>query len=236
MPKVITSDADAPELVVQSIADQLYHILCRRIVTGQYHPGQRLDPQAIAEEHGVSRTPVRDALAQLEVDRLIETRPRAGTFVVQPGVDDIAHVCQLRKGIEWVATGLATPIMAEETLLSLRDEAHAALAKAEEGDFEPFFAHDARLHREIVRATGNMWLVQARTTVEPFVLWLRILGATGLHRVKGSTARHLDIIEAMLARDSETAQAAAALHLDEVGAWTVADIDASALTARAPSQ
>ncbi|GAB3577984.1 GntR family transcriptional regulator [Amycolatopsis endophytica] len=217
-------------LVVESIADQLYRILCDRIVTGAFAPGARLDPGAIAAEFGVSRTPVRDALARLEHDQLIETRPRSGTFVARPGVRDVHEVCQLRKGIEWVATGLAASLMPADRIADLRAEAVEALRAVEKGDFEPFFASDFRIHREIVAATGNDRLVRARGSVEPFVAWLRILGATGPHRARGSTERHLQILDAMAARDVAAAQEAAAVHLDEVEEWTVADMDSNAIS------
>ncbi|SDF71883.1 GntR family transcriptional regulator [Pseudonocardia oroxyli] len=217
-------------LVVESIADQLYTILVERITTGVFAPGSRLDPQAVADEFGVSRTPVRDALARLEHDQLIETRPRSGTFVARPGTADVREVCQLRKGIEWVATGLAASVMPGAQIADLRAEAVEALAAVEKGDFEPFFHSDFRIHREIVAATGNERLVRARSSVEPFVAWLRILGATGPHRAAGSTKRHLEILDAMAVRDVAAAQAAAAVHLDEVEEWTVADMDSHAIS------
>jgi DNA-binding GntR family transcriptional regulator len=226
----VTVEPARPSLVVDSIADQLYRILCERITGGAFAPGSRLDPQAVAAEFGVSRTPVRDALARLEHDRLIETRPRSGTFVARPGIADVHEVCQLRKGIEWVATGLATTRMSEAQIADLRAEAADALAAADKGDYEPFFASDMRIHREIVAATGNERLIASRASVEPFVQWLRVLGATGPHRLAGSTRRHLQILDAMAARDVSAAQDAAAVHLDEVEEWTVADMESHAIT------
>ncbi|MEV4179714.1 GntR family transcriptional regulator [Nonomuraea sp. NPDC049709] len=217
-------------LVVDSIADQLYRILCDRITGGTYAPGVRLDPQAVATEFGVSRTPVREALARLEHDQLIVTRPRSGTFVARPGVTDVHEVCQLRKGIEWVATGIAAASMSLERIADLRGEAVEALRQAERGDYEPFFASDSRLHNEIVAATGNARLIKARSSTEPFVQWLRVLGATGPHRIAGSTRRHLEILDAMAARDADGAQRAAAVHLDEVEEWTIADMESKAIT------
>lgn len=214
-------------LVVDSIASQLRQILARRIATGVLKPGQRLDRGAIAKEFGVSSAPVRDALQRLEVDQIIETRPRSGTYVATPTIADIHEVCQYRKGIEWVATGLAVRAMPPETMKELRNEVQAAAAAADAGDFEPFFASDARLHREIVAASGNQRLIRARAAVEPYVYWLRILGATGRHRVAGSTRRHLEILDAMIAGDIEAAKRAAEVHLDEVEAWTVEDMRAS---------
>jgi DNA-binding GntR family transcriptional regulator len=217
-------------LVVDSISDQLYGILRDRITSGVYAPGSRFDPNAVATEFGVSRTPVREALARLEHDQLIETRPRSGTFVARPGVTDVHEVCQLRKGIEWLATGIAAAVMPLPQIAELRAEVVEALADAEKGDYEPFFASDTRLHTEIVAATGNERLIRVRSSTEPFVQWLRVLGATGSHRIAGSTRRHLEILDAMAGRDITAAQAAAAIHLDEVEEWTVADMESHAIT------
>jgi DNA-binding GntR family transcriptional regulator len=217
-------------LVVESISDQLYRILRDRITSGVYAPGSRFDPQSVATEFGVSRTPVREALARLEHDQLIETRPRSGTFVARPGVTDVHEVCQLRKGIEWLATGIAATAMPLPRIAELRAEVVEALAYAERGDYEPFFVSDTRLHTEIVAATGNERLIKVRSSTEPFVQWLRVLGATGPHRIAGSTRRHLEILDAMARRDATAAQTAAAVHLDEVEEWTVADMESHAIT------
>lgn len=216
-------------LMVDSISDQLYRILVDRITSGAVDPGQRLDPQAVAAEFGVSRTPVRDALLRLERDRLIVTRPRAGTFVGTPGIEDVHDVCQLRKGLEWVATGIAALQMPIAKVDELRRESESALVAAEAGDFEPFFASDSNIHLGITEATGRSRLIETRASVEPFVRWLRVLGATGPHRVAGSTQRHLEILDGIAARDVEAAQRAAAIHLDEVNAWTVADMESAAI-------
>ncbi|WP_226873295.1 GntR family transcriptional regulator [Microbispora sitophila] len=219
------SSPSRPSLKVESIADQLYRFLCDRITSGHYRPGQRLDPGAIAAEFDVSRTPVRDALVRLEHDNLIETRPRSGTFVARPDVNDVHEVCQVRKGIEWLATGIAAVKMSDAQIADLRAEVVEAQEQAEKGSYEPFFASDTRLHREIVAATGNQRLIAIRASVDPFVQWLRVLGATGTHRTAGSTARHLQILDAMASRDVAAAQQAAAVHLDEVAAWTAADME-----------
>lgn len=221
--KTVLANHQGPVLIA-TIADQLYEVLCERIVSGHYTPGQRLDMQAIADEFGVSKTPVRDALVELENDRLVETRPRSGTFVATVSLKDIHEVCQLRRGIEWVATGIATGIMPQSMLEELRNEAVRAQDLARRGDFEPFFLSDTRIHSEIVKATGNTRLIQVRTSVQPFVQWLQVMGATGSHRIEGSTARHLEILDAMIQRDSAKAAEAASVHLEEVEKWTAADM------------
>jgi DNA-binding GntR family transcriptional regulator len=219
--------ANSPALMMESLSDQLYSILCARITSGAIAPGSRIDPGLIAAEFGVSRTPVRDALLILERDRLVETRPRSGTFVARPSRHDVHEVCQLRKGLEWLATGVAAATMPLSQIADLRAEAVEALEASEKGDFEPFFASDTRLHREIIEHTANERLISARRSVEPFVYWLRVLGATGTHRLAGSTARHLEILDAMARRDVPAAKAAAEVHLEEVEEWTLEDMDSN---------
>ncbi|MEK8174075.1 GntR family transcriptional regulator [Streptomyces sp. M19] len=210
-------------VVVDKLPDQIYRVLRHRIVHGTMAAGSRISVGDLTAEFGTSKTPVREALNRLEYDQLIVTRPRSGTFVAQPTTADVVEVCQLRKGIEWVATGLAARTMPVALLRDLREEITEAARSAEQGDFEPFFDSDFKLHSVIVEHAGNKRLVRARSSVEPFVQWLRVLGATGPHRIAGSTRRHLEIVDAMLARDADAAMSAAALHIDEVQRWTVED-------------
>jgi DNA-binding FadR family transcriptional regulator len=64
-----------------------------------------------------------------------------------------------------------------------------------------------------------------RTSVQPFIDWLQFIGATGVNRVLGSTQRHFEILAGLAAKDADAAMAAAAVHLDEVEAWTTADLE-----------
>ncbi|MGC4153271.1 MAG: GntR family transcriptional regulator [Propionicimonas sp.] len=213
------------------ISDRLYRILTDRLISGELPPGSRIDPAAIATEFGISRAPIRDALARMEHAQLVETRARYGTFVVRPTVQDIHEVCQFRKAVEVLATGIATTQISAALVSELRQEAMEALEAADRGVYGPFFASDRNIHQAIIASTGNSRLIRARAGVEPWVAWLRVLGATGVHRISGSTLRHLEILDAMTAKDADAAQAAAALHLDEVEAWTVADFQLGAVNA-----
>lgn len=223
------ADLPAGGGVSDLISDRLYRILTDRVINGELRPGSRIDPAAIATEFGISRAPIRDALARMEHAQLVETRARYGTFVVRPTVQDIHEVCQFRKAVEVLATGIATTQISPLLLSELRHEAVEALDAADRGIYEPFFASDRNIHQAIVASTGNSRLLRARTGVEPWVAWLRVLGATGVHRISGSTARHLEILDALAAKDAEAAQTAAAVHLDEVEAWTVEDFQRDAI-------
>jgi GntR family transcriptional regulator, rspAB operon transcriptional repressor len=218
-------EAGARGIVTDKLSDQIYRLLRDRIVRGQLVAGARIDLPAMIAELGISKTPLREALSRLELDHLVVTKPRSGTYVAELTVEDIREVCDLRKGIEWVATREATERMPRELLSSLRAEIVDAEEKAREGDYEPFFASDMRLHRTIVAHCGNRRLIRVRESLEAYVEWMRVVGATGTHRISGSTQRHLQIVDAMLEGDGERAQAAAAAHVEEVKDWTIEDFE-----------
>lgn len=212
------------EIINESLSDQLHRILLRRIIDGELAPGAKIDIPALAKEFGTSKTPLREALSRLEYDHFVVTKQRSGSYVRQPTIEDVDEICQLRKAIEWLCTGLATTTMSEADLLSLREEVVEAEKIAREtGNFLPFFQSDARLHGSIIAETHNDRIIQVRRASEPFLQWIRVLGATGIHRLEVSTKRHLEIIDAMLARDVEVAQKVAALHVDEVQRFTKED-------------
>ena len=214
-------------LVTESLADQVYRVLRDEITHGRLAQGERLDVTALSEDMGVSKTPLREALSRLEGDQLVVTRPRSGTYVARITAGDIDEMCGMRKAIEWFATYEATFRMPDEVKLELRDEiTHADRAMAV-GDYEPFFASDMNLHRSIIEHAGNARMMALRDSIEAYLEWLRIAGATGTHRTGGAAARHREIIAAMIEGDAERAQRAATLHVDEVRAWTLEDFHAT---------
>lgn len=217
-------DARPTGIVVDSLPDQLHRVLQQRIVHGEMRPGQRIDIQALIDEFGVSKTPVRYALNRLEYDQLVVSKQRSGTYVVTPTVDDVTEFCQLRKAVEWLCTGLATGTMPEPVLKDLRKEIVAAEKATRKGDLQPFLDSDFRLHRTIIQYAGNERLMRVRASVEPFIKWIQVLGATGIDRAALSTKRHLEIVDAMLDRDADEASRVAALHVDEVEAATKEDL------------
>ncbi len=213
----------APEIVTDKLSDQVYRLLRSRIVHGQLAPGQRIDLPAVIAELGVSKTPLRQALDRLEIDGLVTIKPRSGTSVARLTVKDIREVCDLRRGIEWAAAPDAARNIPDDLLHELRAEILDAERRARDGDYEPFFASDQRLHQAIINHCGNDRLIRVRDAVEAYVQWMRVVGATGTHRISGSTRRHLEIVDAMLAREPETAAVRLAEHIEEVKIWTIED-------------
>ncbi len=213
-------------LQTEKLSEQVYRLVRERIVSGDLRPGARLGLEGMVAELGVSKTPLREALNRLERERLVVARPRSGTYVAVPRVADIIEICDLRRGLEWQAAQLATSRIPLSVLRALDREIAQAERCADAGDYEPFFRSDARLHSTIVDHAGNQRMRDIRDTIDGYVQWFRVLGATGAHRVHGSGRRHRQIVEALLARDPQAAADAIASHIDEVKHWMVEDFSA----------
>jgi DNA-binding GntR family transcriptional regulator len=104
--------AASSEQLVGSLADRI----SARIIAGEYPPGSRLRQEVLAEEFSVSRTPIREALRQLEVRGVIQHRPNQGAIVTAPNAQDIREAYQVRAELEGLAISLAVEWITDEQL------------------------------------------------------------------------------------------------------------------------
>ena len=144
-------------------SDMAYDYIRKRILNGEYTPGHALMTELLSTEIGVSRTPVRDALRQLESDGLVSIRPRLGASVKQMNVKEFREMCDLRLALESHAAGLAAINRREADLheiefaLEAMRRLNAAILAAEQED--PLIAElvreDVRFHVAIMSAAKN---------------------------------------------------------------------------------
>lgn len=144
--------------VVRSLREQIREYIVDGIVSGRWRPGERIVERGIATELEVSQTPVREALRELEVMRLIESAPNKGVRVRRMTAADLEEIYPVRAGLEQIAAELAAPRLRQE--LSALEAEVALLQKAdEEGDAGAQVQHTVAFHRELVRASGNSVLL-----------------------------------------------------------------------------
>jgi DNA-binding GntR family transcriptional regulator len=132
-----------------------------RIVDGRLRLGEHVSENALAAELGISKTPVREALLQLKLDRLVDILPQRGTYVFRLGPDDVLEVSELREVLEVEAAAIAMR-RSRELLLSrmtpiLRDMRKAYGA----GDNVAYRALDGDFHRVIIEACQNSYIADA---------------------------------------------------------------------------
>lgn len=154
-----------------------YDAIRRSIVEGHYAPGERLVEQRLAETHGLSRTPVREALKALEADGLVRIEPHRGAVVRPMSVDDVRDIYELRAELEgYAARRAAARIDAEglDEIASAIDDFGVAAGEAARGDVDGVRAVNAanrRIHDAIVHAAAHERLAQLlhRTVDVPLV-------------------------------------------------------------------
>ncbi|MFC7640731.1 GntR family transcriptional regulator [Streptosporangium lutulentum] len=137
-----------------TLSRQIRDSLVSRIVSGQFRPGERLVETRLAATYGTSQAPVREALRELEVMRLVETQPRRGTFVRPFVHETLRESYVVRAALEETAVRLAL-LAGTVPVEALRSEVEAMVAAAAEGDGEASARASVSFHRHIVEAARN---------------------------------------------------------------------------------
>jgi DNA-binding GntR family transcriptional regulator len=212
-----------------SIKDEIVAALRVDIVNGTLMPGQKLSESRLAEMYGVGRTPVREAIKQLEAEKLVSVERRRGTFVKRLTPRDVMDLLEVRQAIE----ALAAALCAQRATGAQVAELDAILDRMEPavraGDQRTYLACDDELHRAIFESSGNPRLVDhynlLLNQMQRDVLAKIVSGVEG--RMDRSLAEHKAIIRAISVRDPQGAEAAMRVHVragrHELGASIGAD-------------
>src|SRR5262249_39146181 len=123
--------------------------------------GARISDKALATELGVSRTPVREAIVQLQSEGLVVVRPQSGTFVVDLSPDDVRQICAVRAILETGALKLSAETVPESELARLGLLVGKASIALADGDLARCDELDCTFHEELVAISHNSYLVRA---------------------------------------------------------------------------
>lgn len=157
------------QLEIRSVVDQVHAELLERIVAGELSPGSRLRQEALAEELGVSRTPLREALARLVSEGLVEFVPNRGATVASRDFTDMENAWRARLVIEPGAARLAAE--RREPAAIERMEQTVVRQRSVADDVTASFALNREFHLTLVAASGNTHLLQFCE-----LLWLSRIG------------------------------------------------------------
>jgi DNA-binding GntR family transcriptional regulator len=147
-----------PDFEVISVVDQVYAALRERIIDGEILPDERLHQEALAEELGVSRTPLREALARLAADGLVELLPNRGARVAGVRAEDMEAAYEARLHLEPAAAALAAR-RAERADLETMRHAIAEHRRAVD-DLRRAFAANRAFHLAVVEAAHNPYMLR----------------------------------------------------------------------------
>ena len=193
------------------IRDEVYHRIRQAILRGTYKPGEKLQEVALAEELGTSRTPVREALRKLEVEKLVIYYPHRGTFVSELPADEIAELHQVRTLLErFIARRAARNATPQDI-----ERLNSILARAERGE-EPDEILEAveDFNTALFELSRADHLVDLTRRIRE--LLQRVLVSNHLDPVRRAEAHqeHRRIVEALAANDPDRAEQCTIEHMN----------------------
>jgi DNA-binding GntR family transcriptional regulator len=167
MKKLVIKDSD-------SIRRKVYAHLREQILSGQIVPHQRLIETKIAREIGTSRTPVREALHNLEVEGLIESIPRVGYRVKFLNPAEVEEICAIRATIEGLAADWAMSKAPGKLVAELKKNIAQSEKAMAQGAVKAFVDLDAQFHESIARLSGGQRLLELAQALRRHMLRYRI--------------------------------------------------------------
>lgn len=197
------------------LADWVIVSLREAILGGYFEPGEKLDQDLIAEELGVSRTPVREALKRLESEGFIKVRPHYGAFIVEVSRQDISDVYEIRGLLESEVVRQVTPLIPESVLDELERSLAETQAQFEAGDSAKHFESDVYFHETIDSFVENKLLKEVLDSLTNRISMIRRFAQLqpGYH-ITESFREHRAILQAMRQRDPEQAAERMRVHLE----------------------
>lgn len=195
------------------ISDQLREKIEEQIATGELSPGSALDEATLVEQHGVSRTPVREALIQLAAQGLIEIRPRHGAVVSSIGPTRLIEMFEVMGELEAMCGRLAARRMKDRERTELI-AAHEACEKARaEQDSDTYFYCNERFHAAIYAGSHNSFLREQALQLHRRLRPYRRLQLRVRNRMGTSFKEHETIVHSIIAGDADTAALALREHV-----------------------
>lgn len=197
------------------LREVVFDSLREAIIGGVLRPGERLMEIQMAEELGVSRTPVREAIRKLELEGFVVMMPRKGAYVAGISLKDIADVFEVRVSLEALASGLAAERITGEELEELE---RILVRKAElitDGNLAAFVESDTQFHDSLYRCSRNQRLIQMLNNLQDEIQRFRSVSLAFPGRMQEALEEHRKIVEAVAERNVSEAQAAAWEHIEK---------------------
>ena len=197
----------------QPLREVVCETLREAIISGVLRPGERLMEIQLAEELGVSRTPVREAIRKLELEGFVIMIPRRGTYVADLSIKDINEVFEVRSALDSLANGLAAERITEEELEQMERLLVQISACVDNGNMEKIVELDGQFHDILYRASRNDRLVGIINNLREQLTRFRTISMAYPGRLKKTIEEHTQLVEAIAARDVDLAQQLAVEHM-----------------------
>ena len=196
-----------------SLRGRVFNKVREDILSGKYKENEELKEIAIGEDLGVSRTPVREAFRQLELEGLIKIIPNKGAYVTGITVEDVKDIYMIRSRLEGLCAAWACENISTEQLEEMEENIYLAKFHAERGHFEQMSELDSRFHEIMYEACASKMLEHLLRDFHQYVQRVRRKTLSTIERSLASNAEHQAIMEAIKANDPKRADELATLHI-----------------------
>lgn len=196
-----------------SLRWRVFHKLREDILSGKYSEHEELKEAMIGAELGVSRTPVREALRQLELEGLVSIVPNKGAYVTGISQKDIHDIYVIRSYLEGLAARWACERMTEEEIENIEEIIYLSEFHAKKKHYEQLVELDNKFHECMYRASGSKILEHELTTFHQYVERMRKKTLAKEERAIKANEEHKAILEAIRQRDGELAEKLAHEHI-----------------------
>ncbi len=197
------------------LREVVFETISNAICTGVLKPGERLMEINIANELGVSRTPVREAIRKLELEGYVMMIPRRGTYVADVSIHDVYEVFEIRSALDSLASRLAAERISEDEL----HELHRLLLEIEKyielDDINKIVKYDTKFHDLLYKASRNNRLVGIIFNLREQLTRFRTKSMSYPGRLRETLEEHRRIVDAIARGNTSDAQRVAEEHIEK---------------------
>ncbi len=196
-----------------SLRGRVFHHLREDILSGKYKEGDELKEVAIGEELGVSRTPVREAFRQLELEGLIQIIPNKGAYVTGITEKDVKDIYMIRSLLEGLCARWACEHITDAQMEEMEENIYLSKFHAQKGHLEQLAELDNRFHEILYEACNSKMLEHQLRDFHEYVLRVRKKTLSNVNRGPKSNEEHELLMEAIKAKDANKAEKLANMHM-----------------------
>lgn len=196
-----------------SLSGRVFHTVRENILSGKYKCNEELKEKTIADELGVSRTPVREALRQLELEGLVTIIPNRGAFVEGISEEDIKDIYEIRARLEGLCAKWAADKITIEQISELEENIFLVDYHAGKENYTQVLELDNKFHDILYAASGSKMLKHELSAFHHYVERVRKITLSMPERVVKSNDEHKQIVEALKQHDKAEAERLATRHM-----------------------
>ena len=206
----------APSLAPRALYEEVAELLRQRIFNHELEPGSWIDELKIAQDYGISRTPMREALKVLATEGLVTMKVRRGAYVTEVSERDLTDVYHLLSLLESDAAGVVAQRATDAQMAELQALHHEleSAVQPEQADRERFFEINERFHMRLLEIADNRWRNQMVADLRKVMKLNRHNSLLKAGRIQESLNEHRAIMAALSARDTQLCSQRMQAHFD----------------------